>query len=60
MFLAAFNLLVDRSLDLQSSVPSPGPSTPCDALSLALPFSSSAPVAWGAVQSQELVPEDCP
>lgn|GEM_PF-5981561 len=60
MFLAAFNLLVGRSLDLRSSVPSPGPSTPCDALSLALPFSSSAPVAWGAVQSQELVPEDCP
>lgn len=58
-FLTAFTTLLQRSLDVRSTLPSPGPTAPCDAMSLALPFASSSPVIWGDIQSVMLTPEDC-
>lgn len=60
MFIAAFSLLMQRSLDVRSTPGTGGPGVNCDALSAALPFATSSPVQWGGIAPANLVPATCP
>jgi hypothetical protein len=59
-YLATFDLVVRRVMDVRAAAGTGGPGVACDAISTALPFAVGRPVRWAGVLALSAGPTGCP